>query len=105
MTNSSALRAAAKTLLQYAGDGPSAHNLRIRGLAQYVLDSVKEWQPIETAPKDCDVLVYAAESDGLPGFITISRWHSDAGFCVCEIREATHWQPLPPPPLPGEKTT
>ncbi len=65
-----------------------------------------DWQPIATAPtgdagtRDApDVLVYAAPAHGLPGFMCVARWHIDAGWCVDELRQATHWQPLPPPPL------
>lgn len=65
-----------------------------------------DWQPIETAPtgdagtRDApDVLVYAAPAHGLPGFMCVARWDIDAGWCVDELRQATHWQPLPPPPL------
>lgn len=66
------------------------------------------WQPIETAPKDgTPVLVYAMIVNpsywhecmrDLPPFMTVARWHNDAGWAVCEVREATHWMPLPEPP-------
>lgn len=56
------------------------------------------WQPIETAPSDQSVLVYAAPRDGLNGFICVARHHSDAGWCVDELRDGTHWRPLPAPP-------
>ncbi len=70
--------------------------------------AVSQWQPIETAPKDgTPVLVYAqldppekwaAYMRDLPPLIAITSWHHDAGFCVCEVREPTHWMPLPDPP-------
>jgi hypothetical protein len=60
------------------------------------------WRPIETAPKDGTVvLVFAAARDGLSAFQCTAAYHEDAGWCVDELREATHWMPLPPPPEKG----
>lgn len=56
------------------------------------------WRLIDTAPLDAWVLVYAASRDGLDGFICTARYHSDGGWCVDELREVTHWMPLPEPP-------
>lgn len=61
------------------------------------------WQPIATAPRDRLILVFAPGEDprwspALPDLITVCRWHPDAGFCVCELRDPTHWMPLPAPP-------
>jgi hypothetical protein len=57
------------------------------------------WQPIETAPRDgTTVQVYLPPKDGLPGFVTTCAWHPDAGWCADELREITHWAPLPEPP-------
>ena len=57
------------------------------------------WRLIETAPTDGTVvLVFAAERDGLPAFQCTAAYHEDAGWCVDELREVTHWMPLPPPP-------
>lgn len=65
-------------------------------------DSAPGWRGIESAPRDgTRVLVWAGRCCDLPGFWTIAAYHKDAGWCVCELREATHWQPLPPPPEPG----
>ncbi len=30
--------------------------------------------------------------------ICTTKWHPDAGWCVCEVREATHWAKLPKGP-------
>lgn len=67
-----------------------------------------QWQPIETAPKDgTTVLVFAQlnppekwveEVRDLPPMICQAAHHPDAGWCVCTMREVTHWQPLPQPP-------
>lgn len=81
-----------------------------------------EWQPIETAPYDCFVLVY--EDGSIRTMMrTDGDWHSPAyaaiidqygdrivgedakritgcrklQVCDC-IYEPTHWMPLPPPP-------
>jgi hypothetical protein len=60
---------------------------------------VSDWQPIETAPQDgTEVLVYASPYEDLRGFCCVAKWHPDAGWCVCELRMATHWMPLPPAP-------
>lgn len=56
------------------------------------------WRPIKSAPRNFPVLVYAAPAHGLPAFQTVAAWHPDAGWCVCELREATHWMLLPEAP-------
>lgn len=50
-----------------------------------------EWIPIETAPKDRLIIVYAPERDGLNEMVCLCNWHPDAGFCIDELREPTHW--------------
>lgn len=61
---------------------------------------VARWRPIAEAQEDPTkfVNVYAAPRDGLPGFVTVGRWHPDAGWCVDELRKVTLYQPLPEPP-------
>ena len=67
---------------------------------------VSPWQPIETIPTDADKpwderrfwLLYAPEREGLPAMQSVCRYHADAGWCVDELRTATHGQPLPEPP-------
>ena len=62
------------------------------------------WQPIETAPKDGSLIIVRTDTrEGLPAFATVCRWHPDAGWCVDELREVTHWMPLPalPPAVPA----
>jgi hypothetical protein len=57
------------------------------------------WRPIETAPKNgVAVLCYAPADHGLPSLQAVVTWHQDAGWCVDELREVTHWMPLPPAP-------
>lgn len=57
-----------------------------------------KWQPIERAPKDRDILVYAPPREGLEGLYSVCRWHEDAGFCIDEIREPAFFMELPEPP-------
>lgn len=59
-----------------------------------------EWKPIDSAPKDGTLFLAYAEAGqhDLPALFSLCAWHPDAGFCICELREATHWQPLPAPP-------
>lgn len=58
-----------------------------------------KWNPIETAPTDgTEVWVYVAPRDGLKGFQCVCAYHPDAGWCADELREVTHWMPLPEPP-------
>ena len=57
-----------------------------------------DWQPIETAPEDRLVMVWASPRDDLPGFVTIAQWNEWAGWCVDELRDTTHWRPLPKGP-------
>ncbi len=66
------------------------------------------WEPMETAPTDgSTVIVYAPPPDpekwhetvcGLPAIICTAAYHEDAGYCVDDIREPTHWRPLPAAP-------
>ena len=53
---------------------------------------VSEWHPIETAPRDRPVEIYAAPFEDLRGFACVATWHPEGGWCVCEIRQATHWR-------------
>lgn len=65
------------------------------------------WRPIATAPTDgTPVLVYAKLHTGgwedpemwLPAFVTIAACHPTYDWCVDELREVTHWQPVPSGP-------
>jgi hypothetical protein len=64
--------------------------------------SVGGWEDISTAPKDgSEIIAYSQDVSGTTGlnpFVSLCAWHPDAGFCTCELREVTHWMPLPPPP-------
>ena len=75
------------------------------------LKAEREWRLIESAPRDgTRVLVYAPPPDPakwhgstLGSLICSVEYHEVGVWCVCETREATHWQPLPPAP-PMEPT-
>lgn len=67
-----------------------------------------DWLPIESAPRDGDILVYVPESNEQ----FVAYWHKRFGAWVYAATEsgvrvftksATHWQPLPPPPSTPEK--
>lgn len=57
-----------------------------------------QWQPIETAPKDGTK--YLA-TNGV--HTTDCSWDdmswADREPCVFPLKDATHWMPLPPPPM------
>ena len=69
-----------------------------------------EWQSIETAPKDAEVLVHSPRFGVRRGRWNTDEyakkprpyWTSDAEriWGVREVRDdqPTHWMPLPPPP-------
>ena len=78
----------------------------VRALIQALADEVrgKEWQPIETAPKDGrDVLLYLKDEIIGSGHWSVAGsadcWFTGGGFCHEDDEyPATHWQPLPHPP-------
>ena len=59
-----------------------------------------DWQPIETAPKDSEILVW----DGKDIWLVETEFgmypkHNGCGCCSSSVHyEATHWMPLPEPP-------
>lgn len=64
---------------------------------------VPEWQDIETAPIDTDIILYGPNwlcaGVGCIGIDGIA--YDPSGECLLSP-SPTHWQPLPPPPA-GEK--
>ena len=63
-----------------------------------------EWQPIETAPKDQEVLTYGPLRDGSGHYQEVQKMYQLRGvWPVTFMHNAlspTHWMPLPAPPLP-----
>lgn len=87
--------------------GPNA-DTQENAIAAWNAGPATQWHDIATAPQDRMVLVYAVEDPekvppeckGLEPLICTTKWHPDGGWCVCEVREATHWAELPKGPLP-----
>jgi hypothetical protein len=52
-----------------------------------------KWQPIETAPKDRDILLY--DENIYMGQWYDKDWWVEGGQITCN---PTHWMPLPNPP-------
>lgn len=49
------------------------------------------WRPMSSAPQDRQIIVYCPPAHGLPELMCVCDWHPDAGFCVDDLREPTHW--------------
>lgn len=78
------------------------------------LVTVPGWQPIESAPRDREVLLYVAETN--EQFVAFwgtcpqdgdTQWVFARGDNIAFlVRDPTHWAPLlPPPPTTTEETT
>lgn len=60
---------------------------------------ISRWEDISTAPRDgTEVWGYAPPAHGLEPLQGWCAYHPDAGWCIDELRDITHWRPLPPPP-------
>lgn len=61
------------------------------------------WQTIDTAPSHKKVLVYGVTIDGTKGWYTIAERHSGIWYEENDedIKEPTHWMPLPDAPKTG----
>ena len=57
------------------------------------------WQPIKTAPKNCNLLI---ATPSFPGGVVMAVWHNSTwcGFDAHRYDNATHWQKMPAPPNP-----
>lgn len=58
------------------------------------------WLPIEDAPKDRYVRVFAPAYQDLPALQQVCKWHESAGFCIDELRTPTHYKELDDEPNP-----
>jgi len=68
------------------------------------IPAVDEWQPIESAPKDGTVFITYSPPvcEGDTCNFDFAEWDTDLeDFCKhgCGWQFATHWRPLPKPPL------
>lgn len=65
-------------------------------------DPVAPWQPIETCPKDGTNFLAASPASSVfyahwaNGVVDSASWNDVGGYCG---RHATHWMPLPSPPV------
>ena len=54
-----------------------------------------KWQPIETAPKDADVLLYLDDDHWIEqGWQEDGKWKTYSGY----LYNPKYWMPLPEPP-------
>ena len=63
---------------------------------------MSEWQPIETAPREQDVLVLlywpSERANPVTGFWDGLSWVSDDDMMRHPVTGPTHWLPIPEPP-------
>ena len=90
------IKALANWLREVKSDNQAAR-LKIHEAADALDAALKEreWQPIETAPKDGTPFIV-----WWPGGYadTMASWREYLGFIGFGEPHATHWQPLPAPP-------
>lgn len=74
------------------------------------VEELEAWQDISTAPRDGARFLAGRFSDPNYGYMVVDRWHSralgDAWDGLGKFNDsepATHWKPLPVPPLPTPK--
>ena len=64
-------------------------------------DEIMNWKPIETAPKDQDLLLWW-DDEIIPGYLYCGISEGDIGFVknidVHLMGQPTHWMPRPEPP-------
>jgi hypothetical protein len=59
----------------------------------------RRWRPLAEAKTDgSPMLVYAPAREGLSAMQSVCAYHPDAGFCIDELREPTHFMELPAAP-------
>lgn len=80
------------------GDVVEAKRCLLDYLLEFECTELNQWQTIESAPKDREILVYAPAYQDLRFLISVCKWHESAGFCIDELRQPTHWMELPKPP-------
>lgn len=94
----------AARLVEYVGLN---HSIGREGYLQFFMREIERalaakerpsWRPIDKhTPRNRIVEVYAPEREGFGPFVSLCRWHPDAGFCIHEICEPTHWREHEPP--------
>ena len=71
--------------------------LDIKIALNYLIQQCHEldpWLPIEDAPKDRYVRVFAPAYQDLPPLQQVCKWHESAGFCIDDLRTPTHYKEL-----------
>lgn len=75
--------------------GSANQTLRRDRASVHLVLHLVTWKSIEDAPRDELIEVFAPGGPcDLPDLVSLCQWHPDAGFCVCELREPTHWRPF-----------
>ena len=75
--------------------------LRNREQDRLISKTKGKWQPIETAPKDdTDMLLFCGDGICIGSYAAGMFWFVQNDY---ELRDPTHWMPLPEPPALGEK--
>ena len=77
----------------------------ISALASAGFEISRGWRTMESAPKDGRLIdIWATSASGSRGMRAPARWRSEDGWVEDRTGHiapnATHWRPLPPPPLP-----
>lgn len=57
-----------------------------------------KWQPIETAPKGVEVILFFPARKTARGDMKYPEWLKIDRFPVTYPRQPTHWAPIPPSP-------
>ena len=60
-----------------------------------MIDATFKWEPISTAPKNREIIVFCLGTEGLNDLVSFCKWHPEAGFCVDELREPVAWTEHP----------
>ena len=61
------------------------------------------WQPIETAPKGKELILYFPAEQTRRGDLRFGAWIKVDRYPVSFPRQPTHWMPLPEPPTDDTK--
>lgn len=56
---------------------------------------MSEWMPIDTAPEDGTMVEVMSDNRcDLPTLVVNASYHPEAGWCICELRNAIAWRPI-----------
>jgi len=112
MTDTAALPADLERMAREAGcftpgrapDHWAVNDEALARFAELVRADALRWQPIGTAPKDAEVMLWVDLAVG-PPLVKQGCWYHDEGIneegwidTEGQILRVTHWMPLPAPP-------